>query len=69
MNRPSSCGLTSRAVRRQFKRFWHECCLLVPAYRDDLPAKRQAFACFVDDLERDGRISERVASSVTMEEA
>lgn len=69
MNRPSSCGLTSHEVRRQFRLFWRDRCLLVPAYRNDLPAQRQAFSYFVDELARDGRISERVASNVTMEVA
>ena len=59
--------LTSRQVRAEFRRWWATRCEQVPAYRVDKPAKRQAFSCFVDDLHRDGRISDRVADTVTME--
>ena len=58
--------MTSRDVRRAFVRYWTDRCKFVPAYRDDLPAKRMAFSCFIDDLERDGRITEKVAQNVTM---
>lgn len=58
--------LTSREVQRAFKMQWKERCDYVPAYRNDLPAKREAFSCFVDDLARENRISERVAENVTM---
>lgn len=53
-------------VREAFREAWGERCREVPAYRTDKPAARQFFACFVDDLERDGRISEELAASVTM---
>lgn len=54
-------------VREAFREAWEERCREVLAYRTDKPAARQFFACFVDDLERDGRISEELAASVTME--
>lgn len=59
--------MTSRQVRAAFRAWWNARCADVPAYKTDLPAKRQAFSVFVDDLHRDGRISDRVADSVTME--
>lgn len=55
-------------VREAFKQFWEERCNDVPAYRTDKPAKRMAFACFVDDLQRDGRISDDLANDVTLGE-
>lgn len=60
--------MTSRQVRSAFRQLWAKRCRDVPAYSKDKPAMRQAFACFVDDLQRDGRISECVASSVTLED-
>ena len=59
--------MTSREVRASFKRWWRERCAYVPAYRNDKPAMRQAFCNHVDDLARDGRISERVAFNVTLD--
>lgn len=53
-------------VREQFAASWAERCNEVPAYRTDKPAKRMAFSCFVDDLQRDGRISDELANNVTM---
>lgn len=55
-------------VRELFAAFWAERLREVPAYANDKPAKRQAFSCFVDDLQRDGKISEDLASEVTLEE-
>lgn len=63
----NSVRYTSRQVRSLFKTWWAERCAYVPAYKNDLPAKRQAFSVFVDDLHRDGKISDRVANNVTME--
>lgn len=60
--------MNSREVRNTFKKFWEARCKAIPAYRNDLPAKRQAFSVFVDDLQCAGRISDRVANSVTLEE-
>jgi hypothetical protein len=57
----------ARDVRRAFRTFWRARCAAVPAYRTDKPAMRQAFSCFVDDLNRDGRISDRLAFTVTLE--
>jgi len=59
--------LTSREVRAAFRAFWNARCNEVPAYRTDKPAQRVAFSCFVDDLARDGLITERVAHAVTLE--
>lgn len=53
-------------VREAFTSFWNERCSEVPAYREDKPAKRQAFTVFVDDLQRDGRISDDLANNVTL---
>lgn len=61
--------LNSRQVRSAFNQWWRERCQQVPAYKTDKPAKRQAFACFVDDLHRDGRISDAVADNVTVSES
>lgn len=55
-------------VREAFAQWWRERLREVPAYADDKPAKRQAFTCFVDDLQREGRISDELADSVTMED-
>jgi hypothetical protein len=60
--------MTSREVRTAFHKAWAQRCREVPAYRTDKPAMRQAFACFVDDLHRDDRISDRVANCVTLNE-
>lgn len=55
-------------VREAFKQSWEERCNDVPAYRTDKPAKRMAFTCFVDDLQRNGRISDDLANDVTLGE-
>jgi hypothetical protein len=60
--------MTTRQVRSAFRQFWAARCRQVPAYSTDKPAMRQAFACFVDDLHREDRISDRVAFSATLEE-
>lgn len=57
--------MTAREVRAEFNRQWVERVRQVPAYANDKPAARQFFAVLVDDLQRDGRISDRVANSVT----
>lgn len=67
MNTSSTTKLDSRGVQRAFKKYWAEYCKELPAYEDDRPAKRMAFTVFVDDLERNGNISEKVASNVTLE--
>lgn len=53
-------------VREAFANHWAERLQQVPAYADDKPAKRMAFSCFVDDLQRDGRISDELADEVTL---
>lgn len=53
-------------VRKAFSDAWDERCNHVPAYRTDKPAKRMAFTCFVDDLQREGRISDELANEVTL---
>lgn len=57
---------STRAVRVAFNRHWAQRCREVPAYRTDKPARRMAFSCFVDDLERDGQISTALAARVTL---
>lgn len=57
---------STRAVRAAFAQFWADRCREVPAYGTDKPARRQAFCVFVDDLERDGQISEALAARVTL---
>ena len=59
--------LNSREVRRAFREDWRETTAANPELRTDKPAKRFAFSCFVDSLERSGRISEGVAQRVTLE--
>lgn len=59
--------LNSRQVRAAFRSAWAARCRQVPAYATDKPARRQAFSVFVDDLQRDGRISDAVANNVTLE--
>lgn len=61
--------MNSRQVRSAFNQWWRERCQQVPSYKTDKPAKRQAFSCFVDELHRDGRISDRVADGVTLEDS
>ena len=56
--------MNSRQVQSAFRKYWERRVQHVPAYRNDKPAKRQAFSVFVDDLARDGAITERVASNV-----
>lgn len=56
--------MNSRQVQSAFRIFWRNRIAHVPAYAKDKPAKRQAFSVFVDDLARDGQISERVADNV-----
>jgi hypothetical protein len=60
--------MNSRQVRSAFRQWWAERCRQVPAYKTDKPAKRQAFSVFVDDLHRDGRVSDRVADNVTIDD-
>lgn len=59
--------MTSRDVRRTFKAYWRDEMRRKPSLRTDKPAMRQAFSFYVDDLARDGRITEHVASMVTLE--
>jgi len=54
-------------VNEAFAEQWTELCAEVPAYRTDKPARRMAFTCFVDDLQREGRISDELAYSVTLQ--
>lgn len=58
---------TQKQIRAEFKHAWEMRCREVPAYRTDKPAQRQAFSCFVDDLARDGRISDALAQRVTLQ--
>lgn len=59
---------TEEEVNDAFREYWDECC------RDehhpdsnDRPAKRQSFSVFVDNLQRDGSISDDLAQEVTLE--
>ena len=56
--------MTSREVVAEFNRQWAERVRQCPAYANDKPAARQFFSVLVDDLSRDGRISDRVADAV-----
>jgi hypothetical protein len=58
--------MNSRQIRREFRKFWAMRCTDDPAYKTDKPAMRQAFSVFVDDLAKDGRITERVAFNATL---
>lgn len=55
-----------RALRAAFRAAWAERCARVPAYKTDKPARRMAFCCFVDDLERDGQITQSLAQRATL---
>ncbi|MGK2884376.1 MAG: hypothetical protein ACSLE8_06305 [Rhodococcus sp. (in: high G+C Gram-positive bacteria)] len=59
----------SRKVAREFKKFWADLVKSRPELGNDVPAKRQAFSNYVDDLQRQGAITEKVASFTTMENA
>ena len=54
-------------VNEAFANHWAERCREVPAYKTVKPAKRMAFTCFVDDLQRKGRISDDLANDVTLQ--
>lgn len=53
-------------VRDAFADQWAEFVDAYPEHQNDKPAKRQAFSVFVDDLQRDGRISDDLANEVTL---
>lgn len=53
-------------VREEFDDYWFEACEANRSLEDDKPARRQAFSVFVDNLQREGRISEDLASEVTL---
>jgi hypothetical protein len=59
--------LTSREVRREFNRLWRDICRQEPRWTKDKPAKRFEFSTFIDDLHREGRISDAVVQRVTMD--
>ncbi len=54
-------------VRRMFRRHWAHAVTANPRLATDKPAKREAFANYVDALHRDGQVSTEVADSVTLE--
>jgi len=53
-------------VLKAFEELWAEHILNAPHEANDKPAKLIAFSCFVDDLQRDGRISDDLASEVAL---
>lgn len=55
-----------RALRAAFNAAWARRCAQVPAYKTDKPARRMAFSCFIDDLERDGQITQALAQRATL---
>ena len=59
--------MTKADVRREFKQRWAERCRQVPAYKTDKPAMRQDFSFFIDELHREGQITDHVADTVTLE--
>lgn len=63
---PSMKKLNASQVRAEFNRWWRDRVRNVPAYANDVPAKRQAFSVFVDELAMDDRITDHVARTVTM---
>lgn len=60
--------MTQRDVRRTFNSYWRDEMRRKPTLRTDKPAMREAFSFYVDDLARSGRITEHVASMVTLKE-
>ncbi len=59
--------MTSRDVRRAFKTMWREWCEDHPEHASDKPMMRMEFAMFIDELHREGRISDKVVQRVTLE--
>lgn len=53
-------------VNEAFAERWADRITQCPAYANDKPAKRQDFCFFVDELAREGRISDELASDVTL---
>lgn len=63
----ASTKMTANQVRRLFRSHWAYVVTANPRLDTDRPAKREAFANYVDALHRDGQISTRVADAVTLE--
>lgn len=57
----NDAGMTARGVQESFKDHWRDICRETPQLRDDLPAKGADFSEFVDNLQREGQISDLVA--------
>jgi hypothetical protein len=55
-------------LRELFAEHWAEHIAARPDDADDIPAKREAFSAYIDSMQRDGKISEELASSVTLED-
>lgn len=53
-------------VNEAFAEEWEQCCNDQPSLRKDKPAKREAYALFIDSLQREGKISEDLANDVTL---
>lgn len=60
--------MNNKQVRALFAREWKEVLRVKPHLTCDLPAKREAFCLLVDNLEREGVVSEKVANSVVLSE-
>lgn len=63
----ASTKMTAKDVRRHFIVYWAHMVKANPRLATDRPAKREAFANYVDSLHRDGQISTRTAYAATLE--
>lgn len=53
-------------VNAAFSQEWEEACNAKPHLRKDKPAKREAFAAFIDAAHRAGEMSDDLVNSVTL---
>lgn len=67
-SRPGGARLDGRGVVAEFKRRWTARCRAVPAYASDVPAMRQAFVVFLDELLADDRITLAVLNRADLPE-
>ena len=60
--------LSKDQVRARFNKAWSKRIKQVPAYANDLPAKRQFFQVFLDELWADNLITQNMLDNITMED-
>ena len=59
--------MTKAQVLSAFKTYWGTLVRHFPNLSNDEPAKREAFSRHIDQLHRAGRISDRLADTITLD--